>query len=103
MRSSAHTKKDNYALGKPLKPQTLGNNNNLPGKVFSNCASSGYNSQKNLRNNQTMNGGAYGNNRYSSNNNKGFDCEDEDELLDDAEGVLDVAEENCIGVGALGS
>jgi hypothetical protein len=51
MRSSAHAKKENYALGKPLKPQTLGNNNNLPGKVFSNCASSGYNSQKNLRNN----------------------------------------------------
>jgi hypothetical protein len=50
-----------------------------------------------------MNGGAYGNNRYSSQNNKGFDCEDEDELMDDGEGVLDVAEENCIAVGALGS
>ncbi|CDW71894.1 UNKNOWN [Stylonychia lemnae] len=103
LRASAQGKRENYALGKPLKPTTFGNNNNLPGKVFSNCASSGYNSQKNLRNNQTMNGCALGNNRYSSQNNKGFDCEDEDELMDDGEGVLDVAEENCIGATVLGS
>lgn len=76
---------------KPMKPTALGQNNNLPGKVFT-TGSAGYNSQKNLRNaNQTMNvpsGGA--NNRYNS------DFEDEEEIIDDGDGGLEVAEENHV-------
>lgn len=43
-----------------------------------------------------MNGGGYGNNRYSSQNMKGFEYDDDDEQIDDVEGGLDVADENCI-------
>ena len=49
---------------KSFKPTTFGQSNNMPGKSFA-CNSAGYNSQKNLRNNQTMNR-EYGNNRYNS-------------------------------------
>lgn len=37
------------AHNKPMKPTALGQNNKLPGKVFT-SGNTGYNSQKNLRN-----------------------------------------------------
>lgn len=41
----------------------------------------------------------YGNNRYSSQNMKGgaSDFDDEEELIDDQENGLEVADENCVG------
>eukprot|EP00347_Sterkiella_histriomuscorum_P017946 403347378 len=105
--STQGSARDHIALGKPLKPQTFGQNSQVPGKVFGSSvmplgSNSGYNSQKNLRNkaeycNQTVNGPAnYGNNRYSSQNMKGTsDFDDDDEQIDEVENGLEVAEENC--------
>jgi hypothetical protein len=59
-------------MGKPMKPVVLGQNH-IPHKVFAHYSSSCYNSQKNLRNQTTT----YANNRYSSQNMKSQDFQEE--------------------------
>jgi hypothetical protein len=62
----------------------------MPGKVFSNCQISSYNSQKNLKN-QT---GVFTNNRYSSQNMKNFGYDEDQHFEEECEVGAELADEN---------